>query len=287
MALLKMASHLLVLITASGFESDIISDLVSPAADEGRALDIKTTQFWETIQHSSAASKLNKHSALYAEVEAVMAALPTENSHVKSLLQEALGHLKQADMAVGEHSAESTELASEKLAAKPMGGSMFSFMKGGQNFLSLAIKRFVGGSDYADQSSQQVASRQGDVLPALRGAASKTGNVLTDCRLASKLSFDALKYDLYNKGVPKTPKAAEKAAYALAQAAGETRHQFMQSIIGFANALATDTEEKNVNPSAKVTQTLLSDMQPFGTKVDLQGGLAVEHEEPLIIHEDR
>merc|ERR1719171_1989865 len=119
-------------------------------------------------------------------------------------------------------------------------------MTGGQNFLSLALKRFVGGT-YDDQVKSQVVRRQGDVLPALRNTASIAGNVLEDCRLASKISFDILKYDIYNRGVPKTPEAVKAVANKLVDASTETRRQFMSGVIGFANALKTDTEEQHVN----------------------------------------
>eukprot|EP00971_Amphidinium_carterae_P184986 3673026-Amphidinium_carterae.1 len=36
------------------------------------------------------------------------------------------------------------------------------------------------------------------------------GNVLADCRLASKRSFDVLKYDIYNKDTPRNTHSNEK-----------------------------------------------------------------------------
>merc|ERR1711971_1021746 len=50
------------------------------------------------------------------------------------------------------------------------------------------------------------------VLPVLRGAAGASRGVLKDCREGTKMSFDAMKYDLYNEGVPKTPDYADDAS---------------------------------------------------------------------------
>eukprot|EP00928_Gymnodinium_smaydae_P088871 TRINITY_DN72911_c0_g1_i1.p1 TRINITY_DN72911_c0_g1~~TRINITY_DN72911_c0_g1_i1.p1 ORF type:complete len:291 (+),score=95.40 TRINITY_DN72911_c0_g1_i1:76-948(+) len=249
---------------ASAFESEIISDLVTPMGDERRALDIKQQQFWQLVQDAAVSSDLQSHLAVYEKVGAAIAALPAENDHVKELLTSSLERLRNADAEVLRGAAENAALAAERLAAgRASGEGFFSFFSGGQDFLSSAVRRFVGGG-YGQRVSQEVASRQAEVLPALRGAAAATGNVLGDCRRASQLGFDVLKYDIYNRDVPKTPAAAKDAANLLVEAAAQTRRQFTQGVTSLAGALAKDTEEKNVNPSAKVTQTLLTGLTPFG-----------------------
>jgi len=280
MATLQVLLFVIVLPLAAGFDSEVISDIVSPAADEGRAIDMKAQQFWETIQDSSHSTTSLEHSEVYAEVEAALAALPAENTQVRAMMKEALMRLQRADKMVLQQSEDSADLATEHLATKPVSESLFSFMTGGQNFLALAIRRFVGGADYADRVAAEVSNRQGNVLPALRGAAAITGNVYDDCRMVSKLGFDVLKYDIYNEGVPQTPAFVKTAADKLVDASAQTRHQFMQGVIGFARALTIDTEEKDINPSAKVTQTLLSDMH---SKWDLDESAPLSHEGPLII----
>merc|ERR1719382_2316291 len=99
-------------------------------------------------------------------------------------MAEALMRLRRADEMVLQQSLQSLDLASEKLVSGPTSESVFSFMTGGQNWMSLAIRRFIGGSEYTDQVSAQVAGRQGDILPTLRGAAAMSSNVLDDCRMA-------------------------------------------------------------------------------------------------------
>jgi len=275
---------------AGAFESEILSDIMTPVADERRALEIKSDQFWEVIKKAAQETKIDEHLPVYAEAEAALKDLPAENDHVRGLLEEALLRLRRADETVLQQAVESREIADEKLASGPGAGSMFSsFMTGGQNFLSLAVKKFVGGGEYTGKVEQQISGRQADILPTLRGAASRTSDVLGDCRLSSKLSFDLLKYDIYNKGVPKTPAAAKAAAYKLVDASGQTRHNFMQGIVGMANAIKKDVEEKYVAPSAKVTQSIMMDMKPldlkpFGAQVASEdSGFKIEHEEEKIM----
>lgn len=265
--------QVLIVLSASAFSAfafgpDIISDITSPVADERRALEIKSEEFWQLIKQVAQETKLGEHLAVYDDAEAALAAMPAENEHVHALLAEALVHLRRADGKVLEQAVQSSELAAVKLATGPVPESALSFLTGGQNFLSSAIRRFVGGGGYENRAAADVTGRQADILPTLRGAAEISGNVLSDCRMASKLSFDLLKYDIYNKGVAKTPEAAKAAAYRVVDAAGQTRHHFMQGIVGMANAIAKDTQEKDVAPSAKVTQSLLSSLEPFGSKVE-------------------
>lgn len=281
----------LLLPRCAAFESEIISDLTTSADDERRALELKAEQFWSPILQAAQESQLDQHLEVYADAEAALAALPAENDHVRGLLTEALTRLKQADEKLMLQGVEASELASEKLAEGPGGdrSSSFSFLTGGQNFLSQALQRFVGGAGlsssghYSQRLVTHIQHRQDDILPALRGAASSVGDVLTNCRLASKLSFDVLKYDIYTKGVPKTPEAAKKAAHKLVDASGETRHRFMQGVMSAVGSITKDVQERNSNPSATVTKSLLAglpqDLQPFG-----QGLPETAETKPVIVN---
>lgn len=244
---------------AGAYDVEIISDLVTPATDERRALDIKGQNFWQPLLDNAEASKMTsayKHLSVYEEVEAAITALPAANSHVRELLNEALTKLKRTDHSVFNQAVESAEVSSQQLLDGPKDEDAFSFLTGGQNYFTQAIRRFVGFGKYSERLGQQIRRRQSDVAPMLRGAASVTTDVLRDCREASKLGFDVLKYDVYNKGVPKTPEAAKKAAYALIDAQSETRHNFMTGITEAARGIARDSNEKEIAPTATVTQTL-------------------------------
>lgn len=186
--------------------------------------------------------------------------------------------LKRADEKVFEQAVESTNIASEQLQDGPSRfDSVFSFLTGGQNWLSSVTRRFVGGGRYSEKLEKHVSNRQRDVLPALRGASGIAGNVLTDCRLSSKLGFDVMKYDIYNDGVPKTPKVAKDAADRLVKASGETRHHFMAGTMAAVKSITADVEGKKDDASATVTASLLSGMQPvqkWGTS-DLEIGATI------------
>jgi hypothetical protein len=246
------------------FESDIISDLVTSGTDERRALEVKAEEFWQPILDVGHDAHADEHLEVYAAVQAAIAELPGENQHVRDLLSEGLMRLKRADERVFLQAVESNRVASEQLYNGPgRFESAFSFLTGGQNFLSAAIKRFVGGGRYSEKLLRDISSRQGDILPGLRGVSSASGDVLTDCRLSSKLGFDVMKYDIYNKGVPKTPKVARDAADRLVSAAGETRKRFMLGITASVGSITRDVEGKSDDASSTVTTSLLSSMQPL------------------------
>jgi len=252
---------------AGAFESEIISDLVTTGTDERRALEAKAEQFWQPVLDAAQATQMDvysgKHLAVYTQVESAIAGLPSENQHVRDLLSEALTRLKRADEKVFEQAVESTNVASEKLHNGPGNfDNVFSFMNGGQNWLASTMRRFVGGGRYSEKLEKHVSNRQGDILPALRGTSKIAGSVLTDCRLSSKLSFDVMKYDIYNDGVPKTPKAATDAAERLVAASSETRKHFLAGTMAAAKSITKDVEGKTEDASATVTASLLASMQP-------------------------
>merc|ERR1719387_1714105 len=164
-------------------------------------------------------------------------------------LREALERLQRADKLVLAQAVRSSNPGSPT----PWDVA-FSFLKGGQNPLAQAVRRFVNGGQYSETLREQVKGRQADILPMLRDAASATGNVLEDCRLASKRSFDALKYDLYNKGVPKTPEEAKAVAYRIVDAAAQTRGRFTRYVTESVSSIARDVVGREEPAAATVTR---------------------------------
>lgn len=245
----------------SGVASEVISDLASIVApspsDERRALELKAEQFWQTVLSAAERVKMTEHLELYRSVEEVVRDLPAENVYVRKTLTEALERLKQADEMVLTQAASSTGLASEQLAS-PAGELGWSFFSAGQNYLAEAIRRFVSGGRYGERLLQHVGERQAAILPVLRGMAGSTGDVLTDTRTASRLAFDVLKYDIYNKGVPKTPKPAKDIAYKLVDAVAETRHGFMQFVTKAVDGIREDFQGRYDDASATVVRSALS-----------------------------
>lgn len=235
--------------------ADIISDITTSETDETSALQIKVEQFWSPVLNAAKDLQMEKHWEVYTEAEAVIAGLPAENDYVRQALREALDHLKKADAVILKQAMESSKVASEKLEAPCDSGSYgFSFLTGGQNFLKAALGRFIDGGRYSEKLVNQVDQRQADILPLLRGASSVSGNLLSDCRLASKRSFDVRKYDIYNRGVPKTPENAKKLADRIIDAAGETRHHFTSSITSMVRGITRDVQEKQEDAATTVVR---------------------------------
>lgn len=248
--------------------ADIISDITAPVSDEFSALQIKVEKFWKPVMRAADDVKMDTHLQLYADTEAVIKSLPAENDYVRQALTEALAHLKSADETVFKQALQASRVANEKLDAPcDFSGSAFSFFRGGQNFIKSAVSRLVGGR-YSDKLVEHVGQRQADIIPVLRGTADVTGNVLSDCRLAQKRSFDVGKYDIYNSGVPKTPKNAEDIADRLVEAAGETRRRFTKSITSIVDGIARDEKEKQEEPAAVVTKASLQSLHSTIAKAE-------------------
>lgn len=237
--------------------SEVISDLgslvIPSPAEEHRALEIKADKFWQAVLTSAEDIKMNEHLELYDQAEKVIADLAPENEYVRKGLSEAVQRLRSADETVLMRAVSSSDLASNRLTSSGEAG--FSFFSGGQNFLKQALQRFVAGARYSERLLDHIMQRQADILPLLYGVAGSTGSVLGDTKTASRRCFDVLKYDIYNKGVPKTPQAAKDMAYKLVDAASETRHRFMQFVTQAVNTVAQDYQGRSDGASATVAQS--------------------------------
>jgi len=246
--------------------TEIYSDLTTSGADESRALSIKNERYWQRVLQAGQEMQLESHLALLSDTEKVIANLPPANVYVREALSEALMRLRRADFNLLMQGAHSTELASERLAS-PAGMTTGSFSFFSQkNIFALAIRRFVGEGQYSEKLHEQVTDRQAGILPLLRGTADVTGSVLTDCQLTSKRSFDVLKYDLYNTGVPKTPEVAEDVANRLIEAAAASRHRFTSFVVDTVTSIADDTKGKDDRATATVMQSSL-EAHMMGLKV--------------------
>lgn len=269
MAILPMRlSVWLSLLLAS--DAYVISDISTSSVDEGRALEIKAETFWKSLLDATDDMNLQRHAALYVDADKVIAALPAENDYVRDTLTEALMRLRRADEVLMSQAARSAQVAADALATPLGGGDFFSFITGGQGFFAQAIKSFVDDTRYPQRLRKQVQDRQADILPVLQSASDVTGNVLKDSRLASSLSFDVMKYDIYNKGVPKTPQDAKDIANRIVDAAGESRKHFTGFITEAANSIARDVESADESPATTVVRSSLQSLGATNLKGSVQ-----------------
>jgi len=234
---------------------DIVSDLVVSSSDENRALEVKAEEFWGLFLTAAHDAHMEEHMRLYTDIERMLAKLPQQNTYVHDALADALAHLKSADAQVLAQATQSAELASERLAAGPAAPEGGWFFSAGQNFFAGALRRFVDGGRYSEQLLEQVSLRQAEILPLLHGTAAATGSVLSNCRLASNRSFDFLKYDVYNKGVPRTTEPATALAYRLIDAARETQHHFTCFVTQAALAIAHDFQGRHNAAAATLARS--------------------------------
>lgn len=257
-----------------GFDSEIISDITMPQADEGRALEIKSQHFWQPVQQAaSKGAEIAPYHALCDEVEGLARSLPAENTFARQALLDATAALRRATSAVLAQADDQTALSTERLQGPTAGWGLgwarggLSFLTGGQwgGIFSLAVARFVDGGNYQRRLHEHIQERRADSAQMLRGAASSTGSVLSDCRLASKRSFDLLKYDIYQKGVPKTPAVAKEAANRIIDAAAETRKRFLGLVMETVKGITRDAEGEHDQPSATVAHALATDARPEST----------------------
>jgi len=236
---------------------EVISDLVTTPADESRALELKASEFWGTVLAAAQDMQLEEHMTLYADAERVLCELPAENTYVREALVEALTRLKHADAAVLARAVQSSDLASQQLS-KGKSSSLFSTFVRGGSFIDQALRRFVHGSSFSEDLVHQVVDRQAEILPLLHDTAESTGTVLADCRLSSKRSFDLLKYDIYNKGVPTTPEAAKAVADRIIDASAATRKRFTGFVVQAVGGITRDFLGRHDNAAATVARSELA-----------------------------
>lgn len=253
----------LVLLAFSGARAqELISDVTTSAQDESKALEIKANKFWSGVLQVAESARVEEHAAAFDRVQDVIDSLPKENSHVAELLQDALTRVKRADSTVFRQRLVAEKISLDSLAK---GGGVDADEASGFEVFGSTLRRFVtgegrhkGAGAYPERLQKQVLDRQDKILPLLQGTAQEAGNVLEDCRLGTKLSFDVRKYDIYNRGVPKTPKVADDAADELIKVSGEVRKSFTSLIIGTVKSIAADTETKTEKPAVTVVQSALS-----------------------------
>lgn len=251
-ALLSLMVFSLLLSSSRGeWLSDIGAS--SPQSNQ-KALATRSEKFWEAVRKAAEEVNLSEHEDLLESVEGVLGALPKESAPVAALLRSAAERLRRASQAVFLNAISAGETAGEQLergflAARPANSAVGLSALG--DVFGHAIRRFkaVEGGAYGEEALREVGDRQAAVLPFLRQSAELSKDVLTDCRMASKEAFDALKYELYVPGAPKTPQAAEDLAWKLVKAAKGIRQRFTGFVVDSVHNIAEDEATKADAPS--------------------------------------
>ena len=238
----------------SAFESDVISDLTGSSADEGRALRIKVEQFWQPVLEAASDSHAEEHAALYDEAAVVIGRLPPENAAVRDALVEAVAALRKADVAVSAHAAPDFGSRVGAVGHVHLGCRERILVLDRWPRMSCPRQwtTFLGRRN-EKKLSKDVEHRQLEALPAVQGGAESFGDVIGHCITASKRSFEAMKYDRYTEGAPKTPPEAKALADRVVKAAAVTRKRYMAVFLEPVKSLTRDLEGQDEHPSATVT----------------------------------
>jgi hypothetical protein len=220
--------------------AEIFSDLTVAEDFQERALAKRHSHFWSVVE---SAAERSQYEEAVAGLYACLDDLP--ESHVKTILSEALSHLDVAARQQGGQQSGAAKVAEQALSDGPTATSV----TGPTDFFAKLYGAFVAEErkSYQEKLRGQVVERQKRVTQILKD--SQRADVLTSTRLASKLAFDAMKYDIYTKNAPKTPKEAKAIADKIVALSGKLRKAYLGVVTAVANQITEDVQGLSAAPS--------------------------------------
>jgi len=213
--------------------AEIFSDLTVAEDFQERALQKRHSHFWSVVE---SAAEQSKYDEAIAGLFACLDDIP--EGQVKKILAEALSHLDVAARQQGAQRSGAANVAEQALSDGPTATSV----TGPTDFFAKLYGAFVAEErkTYQEKLRGQVVERQKRVTQILKD--SQRADVLTNTRLASKLAFDAMKYDIYNKNVPKTPEEAKAIADKIVELSGKLRKAYLGVVTAIATQITEDVE---------------------------------------------
>jgi len=220
--------------------AEIFSDLTVAEDFQERTLAKRHSHFWTLVE---SAAEQGEYAEAIAGLYACLDDLP--ESHVKTILAEALSHLDAAERQQRGQRSGAAKVAEQALSDGPTATSV----TGPTDFFAKLYGAFVAEErkTYQEKLRGQVAERQKRVTQILKD--SQRADVLTSTRMASKLAFDALKYDLYTKNAPKTPEEAKAIADKIVALSGKLRKAYLGVVTAVANQITEDVQGLSAAPS--------------------------------------
>jgi len=220
--------------------SEVFSDLTVAEDFQERALEKRHAHFWSVVESASAQNQYEEAVAgLYACLDDV------PEGQVKKILAEALSHLDIAAQQQGGQRSGAARVAEQALSDGPT----VTAVRGPTDFFAKLYGAFVAEErkTYQEKLRGQVVERQKRVTQILKD--SQRADVLTHTRLASKLAFDAMKYDIYNKNVPKTTDEAKAIADKIVELSGKLRKAYLGVVTAIATQITEDVDGLSATPS--------------------------------------
>jgi len=210
--------------------AEVYSDLTLSHDFQERQLKKRHDHFWSVVE-----SAVDTEDYV-AAAEGLFACLDdVPDGPTKPILRESVEHLQIAAAGAAAQNDRTTSVADASVAAGPRGEA-----KGPTDFFKRLYGAFVSDDqkDFPAQLRGQVEERQKRVVDILKK--SKSSDVLTNTRLASKKAFDVLKYDIYTPKAPKTPESAKEIANKVIDMHAAVRRSYLGVITTLANEIAKD-----------------------------------------------
>lgn len=225
---MKFSAVVLTIVVAETY-----SDITLPEDFQERQLKKRHDSFWKVIEESvDTEDYVSAAEGLAACLDDVPEEAPT-----KPILEESIRHLHAAARGAAAQNGRAVDVAESEMT----GGSQAA-PKGPTEFFQRLYSSFIAEDqkDFPDKFRGQVQERQKRVGQILKGSVGMS--VLQDTRMASKLAFDVLKYDIYTPKAPKTPESAKEIANKVIDLHAKVRKSFLGVITTAANQLANDAK---------------------------------------------
>jgi len=222
------------LVLLSCISAEFITDLTVSEDFQERQLKKRHEQFWKVIE---AAVDTEDYVEAAEGLAACLDDVP-DDAPTKAILEQSVRHLHAAALGAASQGGRAMTVADSAIASGPGKGQV----QGPTDFFARLYRTFVAEEqgEFPDKFKGAVQERQQRVAQILKGSVGS--NVLQDTRLASKLAFDVLKYDIYNSKAPKTPEAAKEIANKVVDLHAKVRKSFLGPITTMANQIANDAQ---------------------------------------------
>jgi hypothetical protein len=224
-----------------------ISDLTVSDDFLQRALVKQHEHFWTVID---SAAQDHQYGEAVEGLYVCLEELPS--SPVTKLLSDALAHLKKATEEATSQGGRAADTASAALSAGPGGRAV----RGPSDFFAAIYSAFVAEEKhgYLQKLRGQVEERQKRAADILKP--SESADVLLHTREAKKLAFDAMKYDIYNPNVPKTPELAFQIADKIVEIQNGVRKDYLGVVTAVAKQLGEDASSTDGRVKVEVDEGL-------------------------------
>jgi len=199
------------------------------------------SKFWEKIHTALENSDIHRYEKILRRAEDYVPKIPDENHHVYELIEGAITRLRQSQAYLARNVLKECGLTSSQ--ENILFNNSIALMDSIRN---LAWGKMPQFNMFNGDGKTKHEERMGKMLRLLK-VHSDTG-ILTDLRESNKMNFDVVKYDIYNRGVPKTPKELNDIAYELVDLGTDMRRAYLGRITNFANAIVDSVQsEQKVN----------------------------------------